>query len=137
MLWVHVPYSKHKNELISVQQEIVDKNGYDSSDYFNQYNSDKSYYIIHGKKDDKEQYAVYSEKKKFIKSYSGEVVDKQVCIDAFKQKYNQTPDEIEIGYENEIFVYSLLYRGEDSLIYAFYGIDDGEFIKAYRIDNSR
>ena len=28
-------------------------------------------------------------------------------------------------------------HGENSLIYAFYGIDDGEFIKAYRINNSR
>lgn len=53
------------------------------------------------------------------------------------KKSIKTPDVIEIGYENEIFVYSLLYRGNNSLIYAFYGIDNGEFIKAYRIDNSR
>ena len=82
-------------------------------------------------------YAVFNEKKKFIKSYSGDVVDRQVCIDAFEERYKHTPDDIEIGYENEIFVYCLLYRGENSLIYAFYGIDDGEFIKAYRIDNNR
>ena len=98
----------------------------------------KLYYIIHGKKDNKEQYAVFNEKKKFIKSYSEDIVDKQVCtIEALKEKYKHTPDDIEIGYENEIFVYCLLYRGENSLIYAFYGIDDGEFIKAYRINNSR
>ena len=93
-------------------------------------------YIIHAKKGEKQQYAVFDEKKKFIKSYSGDVVNQQECIDAFKEKYKQTPDDVEIGYENEIFVYSLLYRGEDSLIYAFYGVDSGEFIKAYRIDNS-
>lgn len=137
MLWVHVPYSRHKNDLARVEQEIIAENNYDSSDYFNRYDGEKSYYIIHAKKGKKQQYAVFSEKQKFIKSYSGDVADQQICIDAFKEKYKQTPDKIEIGYENDIFVYSLLYRGEDSLIYAFYGIDTGEFIKAYRIDNSR
>lgn len=137
MLWVHVPYSRHKNDLAKIENEIVAENGYDSADYFNRYDGEKSYYIIHAKKGEKQQYAVFDEKKRFIKSYSGDVVDQQECIDAFKEKYKQTPDDVEIGYENEIFVYSLLYRGEDSLIYAFYGIDSGEFIKAYRIDNSR
>ena len=28
-----------------------------------------------------------------------------------------------------------MYQGKDSLVYAFYGIDNGEFVKAYRIDN--
>ncbi|WP_172471928.1 hypothetical protein [Thomasclavelia cocleata] len=137
MLWVHVPYSKHKNDLAKVQQEIIAENKYDSADYFNRYDGEKSYYIIHAKKEDKEQYAVFNDKHKFIKSYSGDIVDQQVCIDAFKEKYKKDPDVVEIGYENEIFVYSLLYRGDNSLIYAFYGIDNGEFIKAYRIDNSR
>ena len=136
MLWVHVPYSRHKNDLAKIENEIIAENGYDSADYFNRYDGEKSYYIIHAKKGEKQQYAVFDEKKKFIKSYSGDVVNQQECIDAFKEKYKQTPDDVEIGYENEIFVYSLLYRGEDSLIYAFYGVDSGEFIKANRIDNS-
>lgn len=41
MLWVHVPYSRHKNELIEVEQEIMAENGYDSSDYFNRYDGEK------------------------------------------------------------------------------------------------
>ena len=45
MLWVHVPYSRHKNELIEVEQEIMAENGYDSSDYFNRYDGEKSYKI--------------------------------------------------------------------------------------------
>lgn len=122
---------------MKIEQEIVAANDYDSSDYFNRYDGEKSYYIIHAKKGKKQQYAVFDEKKKFIKSYSGDVVNQQECIDAFKEKYKQVPDDVEIGYENEIFVYSLLYRGKESLIYAFYGIDNGQFIKAYRIDNSR
>lgn len=135
MLWVHVPYSQYHNGLEQIESQIIKENDYDEADYFYRYNGDKVYYIIHASRGEKQQYAVFNEKRKFIKSYSGEVVDKQQCIDAFEKKYKKTPDEVEIGYENEIFVYSLLYRGKDSLIYAFYGIDSGEFIKAYRIDN--
>ena len=70
MLWVHVPYSKHKNDLAQVQQEIIAENKYDSADYFNRYDGEKSYYIIHAKKEDKEQYSLFNDKHKFIKSYS-------------------------------------------------------------------
>ena len=75
MLWVHVPYSRHKNDLAKIENEIIAENGYDSADYFNRYDGEKSYYIIHAKKGEKQQYAVFDEKKKFIKSYSGDVVN--------------------------------------------------------------
>ena len=58
-------------------------------------------------------------------------------LNAFKEKYKQEPSEVSVGYENEIFVYCLMYQGKDSLVYAFYGIDNGEFVKAYRIDNGQ
>lgn len=135
MLWVHVPYSNHKNEITKIENYIVEKNKYSNVEYFDRYNSDKSYYIIRAAKKKKPQYAVFNEKYKLIKSYSGDVVTSQVCIDAFKQKYKLEPSEVSVGYENEIFVYCLMYRGKDSLLYAFYGIDNGEFVKAYRIDN--
>lgn len=134
MLWVHVPYSKHQNNIEQVKNVIIEDNDYKKVTYFNEYNSDKTYYLVRGNKGKKRQYAVYSDKYKFIKSYSGKVVDKQVCISAFKEKYKHSPSVVEVGYENEIFVYSLMYQGKDSLIYAFYGIDNGEFVKAYRID---
>ena len=123
MLWVHVPYSKHKNEITSIENVIVKENNYSNVKYFDRYNSDKSYYIIRATKGKKQQYAVF------------DVVDQQVCINAFKEKYKQEPSEVSVGYENEIFVYCLMYQGKDSLVYAFYGIDNGEFVKAYRIDN--
>ena len=66
MLWVHIPYASYKNDLIKVEQEIVAENGYESSDYFNRYDGEKSYYIIHGKKDNKEQYAVFNEKRNLL-----------------------------------------------------------------------
>lgn len=135
MFRVHLPYSDHKNEIETVKNYIVEEYNYSNVEYFDRYNSDKSYYIIRATKKKKPQYAVYNNKYKFIKSYSGDVVDQQVCIDAFVEKYKQQPSEVSVGYENEIFVYNLMYQGKDSLIYAFYGIDNGEFVKAYRIDN--
>ena len=126
---------KHKNEITSIENVIVKENNYSNVKYFDRYNSDKSYYIIRATKGKKQQYAVFDEKYKLIKSYSGDVVDQQVCINAFKEKYKQEPSEVSVGYENEIFVYCLMYQGKDSLVYAFYGIDNGEFVKAYRIDN--
>lgn len=135
MLWVHLPYSQNQNAIKRLENQIVQANEYSDVEYFDRYDSDKSYYIIHATKDDKKQYAVFDDKAKFIKSYSEDVVDQQVCIDDFINRYNVEPDKVTIGYENEIFVYSLMYQGKDSLIYAFYGIDTGDFVKAYRIDN--
>ena len=43
MLWVHVPYSRHKNDLAKIENEIIAENGYDSADYFNRYDGEKSY----------------------------------------------------------------------------------------------
>ena len=43
MLWLDVPYSRHKNELIEVEQEIMADNGNDSYDYFNRYDGEQSY----------------------------------------------------------------------------------------------
>lgn len=135
MLWVHLPYSKNQNSIKQMENQIVAQRKYTDVEYFDRYDSDKSYYIIHAVKKDKLQYAVFDDSGKFIKSYSGDVAARQVCIDDFINRYKVEPNEVTIGYENEIFVYSLMYQGKDSLIYAFYGIDSGEFVKAYRIDN--
>ena len=35
MLWVHIPYTKHQNELTSIQESICDKYNYTYNGYFN------------------------------------------------------------------------------------------------------
>ena len=35
--------------------------------------------------------------------------------------------------ENDQFVYCLTYKGKDTLLYAYYSLDNGEFLKAYRL----
>lgn len=133
MLWVHVPYTMRQNELTSIQEEICKENDYTYDNYFNEYSSHKTYYVIKVKKKKETMYVVFNEKKEKVKSYSGKVVKKSDVKNAFQEKYNVTPSKIEIAYENNKIVYCLTYKGKDSLIYAFYGIDDGEFIKAYRL----
>lgn len=132
-LWVHVPYTSKQNELTSIQEEICKENNYTYDDYFNEYNSRKTYYIIKVKKKKKTMYVVFNEKKEKVKSYSGKVVKKKDVRNLFQERYNVTPTKTEVAYENNRIVYCLTYKGKDSLIYAFYGIDDGEFIKAYRL----
>ena len=46
MLWVHVPYTKHKNDLVSIQEEICSQYHYDYDDYFNAYQNKKINYIV-------------------------------------------------------------------------------------------
>ena len=53
--------------------------------------------------------------------------------DAFFNKYQVKATSIEIGYENDQFVYCLTYKGKDTLLYAFYSLDQGEFLKAYKL----
>ena len=134
LLWVHVPYMQNQNSIQQYQNQIVGENNYQDVEYFDRYDGDKSYYIIRAVKDDALQYAVFDEDGQFIKSFSDETADIQVAIDDFINRYNVEPTKTAIGYENEIFVYSLTYQGKDSLIYAFYAIDTSEFVKAYRID---
>ena len=133
MLWVHVPYTSKQNELTRIQEEICQENDYSYDDYFNEYNSSETYYIVKIKEKKKTKYVVFNEKKKEVKSYSGKVVKRSDVKNSFLEKYDVEATKIEIAYENDRIVYCLTYQGKDSLIYAFYGIDDGEFIKAYRL----
>ena len=85
------------------------------------------------KKKKKTMYVAFNEKMEKVKSYSGKVVGKSVVKNAFIDKYHVKPDKVEMAYENNKIVYYLMYKGKDSLIYAFYEIDNGDFVKAYKL----
>ena len=105
------------------------------NDYiYNRLYNDKTYYIIKVKKKKKSMYVVFNEKKKKIETYDGSFVKKSEVKTAFENKYGVASTKTEIGYENGEIAYCLTYKGNDTLIYAFYAIDDGEFIKAYRLE---
>ncbi|MFV0395923.1 MAG: hypothetical protein ACK5LC_16325 [Coprobacillaceae bacterium] len=132
-LWVHVPYTRNQNRLDNIRNEIVSTNDYKYEDYFNEYNSDQTYYILYVEKEDKKQYVVYDYQKEYITSYSGEIVSEQNVRESFQEKYEKAPTSVEIGFENDKFVYCIKYKEDNTLIFAFYGIDNGVFIKSYRL----
>ena len=125
MLWVHVPYTKHKNDLVSIQEEICSQYHYDYDDYFNAYQNKKINYIVKVKNKKKTMYVVCNKKLKKVDTFEGETISKKEVKNAFVQKYQVNPTKVEIGYENDQFVYCLTYKGKDTLLYAFYSLDNG------------
>lgn len=133
MIWVHIPYSTRQNTLTKMEHTIISENDYVYDGYTNQYNSDQVYYILKVKEDKKGLYVVFDHDLKLVDSIDSNVVDQKICEEAFEKKYKHKADKIEIGYENEMIIYSLRYKGKDNLIYAFYRVDNGEFVKAYQL----
>lgn len=133
MLWVHVPYATKQNELTRIQNVICEKNGYQFDDYFHEYNSRETYYILRVKKEKKTLYVAYDEDLKLITEFDGQIVKKGDIQAAFKEKYKKDATKIEIGYENSTLVYAVTYKNQNSLLYAYYDLSSGEFIKAYRL----
>ena len=76
MLWVHVPYTKHKNDLVSIQEEICSQYHYDYDDYFNAYQNKKINYIVKVKIKRK-QCMLYVIKIKKVDTFEGETISKK------------------------------------------------------------
>lgn len=132
MLWVHVPYAQNQNRLHTIRDTIIKDNAYQYQDYFNEYIGEDTCYILKVSKDKKEQYVVFDQQQKHLDSFVGEVVDQKVVEQAFLDKYQVVANTVEISYEDGIFMYYLTSLKEGKLMYAFYGLDTGEFIKAYQ-----
>ena len=78
-------------------------------------------------------YVVCNKNLKKVDTFEGKAISKKEVKDAFFQKYQVEATKVEIAYENDQFVYCLTYKGKDTLLYAFYSLDDGEFLKAYKL----
>ena len=99
----------------------------------NAYQNKKINYIVKVKNKKKTMYVVCNKKLKKVDTFEGETISKKEVKNAFVQKYQVNPTKVEIGYENDQFVYCLTYKGKDTLLYAFYSLDNGEFLKAYKL----
>lgn len=133
MLEVHLPYSTYQNQNISIRNEIIKDNNYTYDNYFNVYHGKETFYIIRVKDKKTSKYLAFSANKKLIDSYSGSVFSKKQVAVKFKNKYQYHYTKLEIGYENSSFVYCLTYQGQDKLIYGFYRLADGKFLKGYNL----
>lgn len=133
MLFVHVPYYQYHHQLDEIRNEICETNQYGYDDYFSEYRGKETYYIVKVKINGVESYVAYNKDLKLVDTYQGEVANEAVVQKAIQDKYQVNIESMEIGYENERFVYYGRYQDEQSLLYVYYDLATGEFIKAVRL----
>ena len=62
---------------------------------------------------------LYVIKIKKVDTFEGETISKKEVKNAFVQKYQVNPTKVEIGYENDQFVYCLTYKRKDTYYMRF------------------
>ena len=88
MLSIHVPYFNNENDVALERNKIINKYKLNYDDYFNEYNSCKTYYIIRIKdKKKKKVYQVYNTKYKLVDSYSGSIAKQEDVINTINNEY--------------------------------------------------
>lgn len=140
-LFVHVPYYEYHNNLTAIKNHIVTTNNYNYLDYFNEHKGKDVYYILKVKKNGMTTYVAYDESLNLVSEYRGAVASlanvKQAILEKYKGVFEENDlEEIEIGYENNKFVYTTKVLQEDSILYIYYDLDDGEFLKAYHLNKN-
>ena len=137
-LFVHVPYYEYHNNLTAIKNHIIETNHYSYLDYFNEHKGKEVYYILKVVKSGYPTYVAYDESMTLVDEYQGNVASLSTVKAAILEKYKDSLKEddletIEVGYENNKFVYCTKVLEEDSILYIYYDLDDGEFLKAYHL----
>lgn len=132
MLYVHVPYYNYHHQLDEIRNEICEQNHYEYMDYFSEYRGKSKYYMLKVKIDGVESYVAYDMKQKLVDTYQGDIADEKSVKKAILDKYKVNVD-LEIAYENQRFVYYGRVQDKESLLYVYYDLSNGEFIKAVRL----
>lgn len=134
MLFVHIPYYNYHHALDEIRNQICETNQYEYMDYFYEYRSQETYYILKVKINGIESYVAYDQELNLVDTYQGDIVDSQKVQQAIMNKYEFDIDHLEIGYENNKFVYYAKHQTKNVLMYMYYRLDDGEFVKAVRLE---
>lgn len=140
MLWVHVPYYQYHHQLDEIRNEICETNHYEYMDYFTEHRGEQVYYILKVKINGVLSYVAYDQDKKLVNTYQGDVADESKVKDAMLKKYEKelSKDDIktlDIGYENDKFVYYVKVQKDEQLTYIYYDLVSGAFLKTYIIGN--
>ena len=133
MLFVHIPYYQYHHGLDEIRNEICETNQYEYDDYFSEYRGKETYYIARVKISGVTSYVAYNKDLALVDTYQGSVADSKDVQQAIEQKYQIVIDDLEVVYENERFVYYGRYQEDESLLYVYYDLMSGEFIKAVRL----
>ena len=140
-LFVHVPYYEYHNNLKAIQNHIVETNGYAYLDYFNEHKGKQVYYILKVVKNGYPTFVAYDESLNLVDEYQGSVASLSEVKESILKKYEgsfveKDMDPLEIGYENNKFVYCTKVLQNDSVFYIYYDLDDGEFLKSYYLNTN-
>lgn len=133
MLNIHVPYFNHENGIALKRNKIINKYRLNYDNYFNEYNSAKTYYVIRIKDKKKTVYQAYNSKYHLVDSYQGPIAKKKDVLNKINHRYKVNVKNLSIGYENGDFIYYGKYQNDKNLYYFYYSLDEGSFIKYYRL----
>lgn len=137
MLYVHVPYYNYYHGLDEIRNEICEKNNYQYLDYFYEYHGQDVYYVLKVKVNNQETYVAYNQDQELVATHQGEIADENEVKKAIEEKYKDNHvvvDKLEVGYENDKFVYYTKYQDDHLLLYIYYHLNSGEFMKAVRLE---
>ncbi len=136
MLYVHVPYYNYHHGLDEIRNEICEKNHYQYDGYFYEYHGKDVYYIMKVKVNGIENYVAYDQNQELVSYYQGDVADEKQVIQSIEEKYkadNVKIDDLEVAYENNKFVYYAKFQTHETVLYVYYNLNDGEFMKAVKL----
>ena len=94
-------------------EEICEENNYEYMGYFDQYNSKETYYLIRVKINGVLSHVAYDKDKKLVDMYQGEVADEDTVKQAIQDRYKIEVKDLNIGYENDLFVYWTKYQNQN------------------------
>lgn len=135
MAYVHVPYNQYHNHLDVIRNEICEKNNYQYLDYFYEHHGKDVYYILKIKMNEEEYYVAYNTKQELVSSIKAPFASKENVIKAIKKRYKVDVKDLEVGFENNKFVYCQKIQEKKKLTYVYYSLESGEFVKAYYIED--
>lgn len=135
MAFVHVPYYQYHNNLIMIRNEICETNNYQYDDYFYAHHGNDVYYIIRIKMNNEQYYVAYNTDKQLVSSLKAPFASEEEVMKAIDEKYQTKIEKLEVGYENNKFVYYVKIQTDTKLTYVYYSLETGDFLKAYYIED--
>lgn len=134
MIFIHIPYHQYHNNLKMIRNEICETNNYLYDDYFYEHHGKDVYYILRIKMNSIQYYVAHNSDRELIDTLEGPFASEENVKKAIKEKYEKEIDKLEVGYENDEFVYYAKIKDEKKLTYVYYSLKTGEFLKAYYIE---
>ena len=80
-------------------------------------------------------YVAYNTDKQLVSSLKAPFASEEEVMKAIDEKYQTKIEKLEVGYENNKFVYYVKIQTDTKLTYVYYSLETGDFLKAYYIED--